>query len=68
MNCKSNKLFDYMESLELSHDQDPRFTSNFWRSLQFNISDHMFLNISPMKGVSQFENKDKLSTIGLLKF
>lgn len=48
MNRKSNILSDYTESLELSHDQDPRFTSNFWRSLQINVSDHMFLNVSPL--------------------
>ncbi|GJY67974.1 putative reverse transcriptase domain-containing protein [Tanacetum coccineum] len=42
-------------------DCDPRFTSNFWRSLQKDLGDRAMLKVSPWKGVVHFGKQGKLN-------
>ncbi|WRX16069.1 hypothetical protein QQP08_008556 [Theobroma cacao] len=53
-------------------DRGPQFTSRFWRRhrpLEFEVGDHVFLKVSPCKGVRRFGKKGKLSSryIGLFE-
>ncbi|GKD05573.1 reverse transcriptase domain-containing protein [Tanacetum coccineum] len=42
-------------------DRDPRFASNFWRSLQSFVGDKVILKVSPWKGVVRFGKRGKLN-------
>nr|GEW99893.1 reverse transcriptase domain-containing protein [Tanacetum cinerariifolium]GEX14804.1 reverse transcriptase domain-containing protein [Tanacetum cinerariifolium] len=51
-------------------DRDPRFASNFWRSLQNTlVGDKVMLKVSPWKGVVRFGKRGKLNPryVGHLK-
>ncbi|GJY87168.1 putative reverse transcriptase domain-containing protein [Tanacetum coccineum] len=48
--------------LSIICDRDPRFTSNFWRSLQNAlVGDKVMLKVSPWKGVVRFGKRGKLN-------
>nr|GFA49995.1 putative reverse transcriptase domain-containing protein [Tanacetum cinerariifolium] len=56
--------------ISIISDRDPRFTSNFWRSLQnvlehepmeFQVGDKVILKVSPWKGVVRFGKRGKLN-------
>ena len=48
--------------LQASVDQQKKYTQNHRRPLEFEVSDQVFLNMSPMRGIMRFGKKGKLSS------
>ncbi|GJT51127.1 putative reverse transcriptase domain-containing protein [Tanacetum coccineum] len=48
--------------VSIIYDRDSRFTSNFWKSLQYAlVGDKVMLKVSPWKGVVRFGKRGKLN-------
>ncbi|XP_042456733.1 uncharacterized protein LOC122041189 [Zingiber officinale] len=47
--------------LSEAHDRQKSYTDRRWRPLEFSVGDHVFLRVSPMKGVKRFGLKGKLA-------
>ena len=57
----SEKVKVARDNLKIARDRQKSYTDNRRRDLQFEISDRVFLKISPWKGVLRFGKRGKLS-------
>ena len=57
----SEKVKVARDNLKIARDRQKSYTDNCRRDLQFEISDRVFLKISPWKGVLRFGKRGKLS-------
>jgi hypothetical protein len=49
------------ERMNASQNRQKSYANNQRRSLEFEVGDHVFLKVSPMRGVMQLGKKGKLS-------
>jgi hypothetical protein len=50
------------ERMSAAKSRQNIYDDNQWQPLEFEVGDHVFLKISPMKGVMRFGKKAKLSS------
>ena len=55
------KIYLIKERLKAAQDRQKSWTDRKRRELEFHFSDHVFLKVSPTKGVMRFERYGKLS-------
>ena len=61
MQITSEKVKVVRDNLKIERDRQKSYADNRRRDLQFEISDRVFLKISPWKGVLRFRKRGKLS-------
>ena len=55
------KIAFLKERLKIAQSRQKKYSDNYMRDLDFEVDDHFFLKVSPMKPVMRFERKYKLS-------
>ena len=50
-----------MERLKVAQDRQKSWTDKKRRKLQFQVGDHVFLKVSPTKGITRFGRHNKLN-------
>ena len=61
MQLTVEKITLIKERLKATQSRQKSYADNRRRDLEFEVGDHVFLQVSPMKFVMRFERKGKLS-------
>lgn len=56
------KISVIRKNLQAAQSREKGYTDNRRRDLVFEVGDHVFMKVSPMKGLLRFEKKEKLSS------
>ena len=68
MQLTVEKIALIKERLKAAQSRQKNYVDNRRRDLEFEVSDHVFLKVSPMKSVMRFGRKGKLNPLCVVPF